>query len=167
MKTNIGRVVAKNSLRTIFGCRGSFLDVYTNNLIDVSRVSIEHVVPKSKLPRGMMWDLNNLLLIDRDVNSRRGNSRFAQDTIHGVCFEPMYNKGHVARICAHVLDNLDKEDCRVDVNDVIDNETMLTWNAMFPASDLEKYATEYIFSVQGTYNTYVDDSSMMALKWNL
>ena len=68
----IGRITARKTLELIYCGKSSFLDPYTGIIQDLNKCSIEHVVPKSKIPKNMKWDLNNLLLIDKHINCLGG-----------------------------------------------------------------------------------------------
>ena len=155
----IGRITVKKTLELIYCGKSLFLDPYTGIIQDLNKCSIEHVVPKSKIPKHMKWDLNNLLLVDKHINMSRGNKAFGKGL-----FIPK-NKGQVARICAHMIDKCEEENVIVNKNnEIIKIETMLEWNDLFPVSDIEKYSNEIIFDVAGTYNEYIESDDKMC-KW--
>ena len=156
----IGRITARKTLELIYCGKSLFLDPYTGVINDLNKCSIEHVLPKSKIPNNMKWDLHNLLLVDKHINMSRGNKPFGEGL-----FVPK-NKGQVSRICAHMFDKCEKENVIVNENDeIIKIETMLKWNDLFPVSDIEKYTNEIIFCVSGTYNEYIESDSKM-WKWS-
>ena len=139
----------RNILIDLYG----YNDLYTNMKLLPKSTTIEHVVPKSRLPKTAIWDLNNLVLIDKDLNQFRGNTKFGTKTIKAVSFCPKFNKGHVSRICAHMFEKYPNTNTKL----VIDKKTLLLWNEMYPVTDFEKYVNEYIFNVQGTFNRFTED----------
>ena len=152
------KIEARTILRVIYCTKASKerrVDGYTNNILVPGRESIEHVVPKCHLPRSRWWDLHNLLLIDTKINNDRSNTKFGEMTYKGTSFCPSNpaSKGTVARICLHMFDTctplLKKK------NDIISDELLLEWDMEYPPSDTEKYANEFIYEVQGTYNKFI------------
>ncbi len=155
----IGKITARKTLEIIYCGKGIFFDPYTSKIQILNRCSIEHVVPKSRLPKNMKWDLHNLLLVDKNINMSRGNTAFGKGL-----FVPK-NKGQVSRICAHMIDKCENENIIINENDeIIKTETMLKWHSLYPVSDIEKYANEIIFDVSGTYNEYIEFDEKM-WKW--
>ena len=151
---------AKTILRLLYCTRENihvpykFKDGYTNLILPVNRASIEHVVPKCYLPKTNTWDLNNLLLVDKDLNNLRSNTKFGNSNIRNKSFCPSHqdSRGVVARICAHILYTFPN----IDHTLVIDKETLFRWNEQYPVTDFEKYINERIHSYQGTYNRFID-----------
>ncbi len=136
-----------------------FLDGYSLKMSRMNIMSIEHIVPKSKLPKYMKWDLHNLMLTDHRINSKRGDLMFASRNIRNVSFYPENNKGFIARTCAHMISECMEDDFNIKTNKIIHRDTMLKWNELYPVSDTEKYVNEYIYSIQGNYNKYIDDGN--------
>ena len=154
-KSNVKRI-----LRIIYCTRENpnvpyrFRDAYTNYLLPINRLSIEHVVPKCYLPKINVWDLNNLLLVDKQLNNFRSISKFDTCNRRNKSFCPPYgeSKGVVARVCAHMLYTYPTIDSKL----VIDKEVLLEWNERYPVTDIEKYRNEKIYYYQGTYNEFID-----------
>jgi len=150
----MGRSQAKSVLGSLSGKRNT--DFYTDLYIPPSKISLEHVVPRSRLPPGLIWDIHNLRIVDRDLNSVRSNTRFGNKTIQNVSFCPYKNKGSVSRICAHMFDACKDIDYNMKEDLVIDRLLMLQWDEKYPVTDEEKYMNDHIYFVQGTYNKYVE-----------
>jgi len=130
-----------------------FRDGYTNIVLPMNRASIEHVVPKCYIPKTSVWDLNNLLLVDKDLNNLRSNTKFGNsNSKKSFCPYHHDSRGVVARICAHMLYTFPS----IDNTLVIDKETLFKWNEKYPVTDLEKYRNERIYLYQGTYNRFID-----------
>lgn len=127
-------------------------------LFPLTHRSMEHVVPKSRIPTGSRWNLHNLLVVDKNVNHFRSNTKFGDKTIHNVSFCPPENKGAVSRICAHMFDECSRIQHELNHDLVINRDLMLQWNEENPVTDIEKYANDYIYNVQGTHSEYVDES---------
>jgi len=157
----MGKPLAKVVLRFLYCGQGNwYRDGYTNLMIPTSKVSIEHVVPRSLLPKKMVWDINNLLIVDKDLNNYRSNTKFGSKTLRGVTFCPPQNKGQVARICAHMLDRCHDSNHVINPRTVIDPILLVGWSRDYPVTDHEKYVNNYIYETQGTYNEYVDGKEM-------
>jgi len=163
----MGKPIARVVLRFLFGGQGNwYRDGYTNLMIPVSRVSIEHVVPRSLLPKKMVWDLNNLLIVDKGLNNYRSNTKFGRSTLRGVTFCPAENKGQIARICAHMIDSCNGTSYSESASSVIDPFLMEEWSREYPVTDHEKYINNYIYDIQGTYNEYVDGKEIYIMPDN-
>lgn len=161
----LGKSNVKTILRLIYCTRENidvpykFKDGYTNILLPANRLSMEHVVPRCYLPKTRMWDLNNLLLIDKALNNLRSNTKFGTKNITNVSFKPPNpeSRGVVARICAHMLYTCPN----IDPSKIIERKLMCEWNEKYPATDIEKYTNERIYFYQGTYNRFIDDKYFM------
>lgn len=137
-----------------------YLDGYTNIVLPKSRTSIEHVVPRCHLPKGSVWDLNNLLIVDKTINNHRSNTKFGEKTVRGVTYCPPKNKGVVSRICAHMLEECERMKHEVDPSLIIDPDLMAKWHEENPVTDHERYLNECVYEIQGTYNAFVDGKHM-------
>lgn len=151
----------KSILRLIYCTRDNvnapykFRDGYTDTVLPMNRFSIEHVVPRCYLPQTRLWDLNNLLVVDKDLNNFRSNTKFGQIHCQNLSFCPpcKESRGVVSRICAHMLYTCPS----LDQNLIIDKETMIRWNEEYPVTDLERQRNSRIYMYQGTYNKFVDN----------
>lgn len=137
-----------------------YIDGYTNIVLPKSRSSIEHVVPRCHLPKSRVWDLNNLLIVDKAINNHRSNTKFGERTIRGITYCPPKNKGMVSRICAHMIEECERMKHDVESGLIIDPDLMVKWHEENPVTDHERYLNECVFEIQGTYNTFVDGKHM-------
>ena len=161
------KILSKSNIKTILRliyCRRdninvpyNFKDGYTDKILPMNRFSIEHVVPKCYLPDKRLWDLNNLLVVDKDLNNFRSNTRFGQIHLKNLSFCPpcKQSRGTVSRICAHMLYTCPVLDQKL----IIDKETMFRWNEKYPVTDLERQRNYLIYIYQGTYNKFIDNNN--------
>lgn len=127
------RCRARMLLRFLYNYKkGFFRDGYSNLILPRESISIEHVVPRCHLPANKIWDLNNLLLVDKYTNSQRLNARFGRESVHGLSFCPANDlcKGQVSRICAHMIDTY-----ALNQDEIIPKDLMLEWHIDYPVSD--------------------------------
>ena len=47
------------------------------------------------------------------------------------------------------------------MENVIDSNTMKEWNELFPPNDEEKRKNDIIYDIQGNFNRYVEDSTLV------
>ena len=157
----LSKSMVRTLLRTMYMTTSStsrvpgeyYIDSYSGLSIPLVQTSIQHVVPKCYLPSSKFWDMNNLLIVEKDLNNFRANTKFGRKTVQGVSFCPDENKGVVARICWHMFDT-----CQYAKNKqhlILDQKLLLEWNEKYPVSDFEKYVNEFTFKKQGTYNKRV------------
>jgi len=154
----LSKNVVRSLLRTLYTAKSTiskvpgefYIDSYTGLSIPLARTSIEHVVPKCYLPRSKHLDMNNLLIIDRGLNSRRSNTKFGRETIRGISFCPDESKGVVARICWHMFDTC--ESVKKSQKLILSQDLLEEWDDTYPVTDFEKYVNEFVYSKQGTYN---------------
>ena len=143
-------------------------DIYTGLFLEGPAWSLEHVVPQSRM-KGSKGknDLHNLGGLHTRINSSRGNKKFGEPVrprdimgckVSPLLFSPMIGKGEVARKCAYMIEIYGDS---IDVVNVIDVETMIEWNHMFPPGDEEKRKNDVIFNIQGSYNRFIEDSSSL------
>ena len=52
------------------------------------------------------------MIVDKDLNNFRSNTKFGNSILRGVTFCPSENKGQVARICAHMIDRCNDSSIR-------------------------------------------------------
>lgn len=143
-------------------------DIYTGLLLPKDVWTLEHVVPQSRVSHpGKKNDLHNLAGLHTRINSSRGNKKFGEPEkprdfkgckVSKTLFSPVVGKGEVARKCAYMIERYRES---IDVDNLIDNDTMMDWNYMYPPEDDEKRRNEMIYEVQGTYNRFVEDSSIL------
>ena len=156
MSLSLRKPLAKEAMRFLYGRGGMYMDGYTKTMVPRSKLYLEHVVPKSLIPRELEWDLNNLLIINREHKHHRDGTKFGDKTLDGITFCPQENKGKIARMCAHMLDKCFMLKYPISNSIVMDQALMMKWHHENPVSDHEKYVNNYIFRVQGEYNEYVD-----------
>ena len=146
-------------------------DIYTGLLLPKDVWTLEHVVPQSRVSHpGKKNDLHNLAGLHTKINSSRGNKKFGDPQrlqpnrefkgcmVSKTLFAPKVGKGEVARKCAYMIEQYGDS---VDSYNLIDSETMLRWNYIYPPGDDEKRRNDMIYEIQGTYNRFVEDSSIL------
>ena len=143
-------------------------DIYTGLLLPKDVWTLEHVVPQSRVSHpGKKNDLHNLAGLHTRINNSRGNKKFGDPErprdfkgckMSKTLFAPIVGKGEVARKCAYMIEQYGEG---IDVYNLIDNDTMMQWNCIYPPGDDEKRRNEIIYEIQGTYNRFVEDSSIL------
>lgn len=143
-------------------------DIYTGLDLSKDVWTLEHVVPQSRIIRpGKENDMHNLAGLHTRINSSRGNKKFGDPVVYRdfrgcrvspTLFSPLKGKGEVARKCAYMIERYG--DC-IDQKSLIDIETMLLWNDMYPPGDDEKRRNERIYELQNIYNRFIEDSSSL------
>lgn len=143
-------------------------DLYTGNYLHGKAWSLEHIVPQSRFKdKSKINDLFNLSAIDVRLNSSRGNKKFGnvmgRDNNYGckaskTLFCPPMGKGEVSRSIAYMIEQYGD---LIDLENVIDIETLMTWNELFPPSDEEKLKNEFVYELQSSYNRFIEDHSLV------
>jgi len=67
-------------------------------------------------------------------------------------------KGEVSRSIAYMIEQYGD---LIDLENVIDIETLMTWNELFPPSDEEKLKNEFVYELQSSYNRFIEDHSLV------
>ena len=126
------------------------------------------MVPQSRITSpGQKNDLHNLGGLHTRINSSRGNKKFGDPSVYRdfmgckvspTLFCPMVGKGEVARKCAYMIEMYGHH---IDSSMLIDWDTMVEWNDTYPPLDDERRKNSLIFELQGTYNRFVEDSSLL------
>jgi len=144
-------------------------DLYTGYNLNDRIWTLEHVVPQSRINNnGKKNDLHNLVGISSILNKSRGNKKFGDSMfkykIRDECriskdlFSPFMGKGHVARTCAHMINMYGDA---IDHDNLIDKNTLLRWNYDNPPDYDEKKRNELIYEIQGTYNKFIEDFTIL------
>ncbi len=134
--------------------------IYTGRRLSPDRFSIEHVVPKSVLPKIAHNDLHLLFPCDREINSRRGNKKFAppfgtlshhlEMAIGKETFTPpCVSRGAVARACLYAAEAYD-----VPLEKMIDWQALHDWLKL-PVSNAEDVHMWMAFKYQRNFNEYI------------
>jgi len=153
----LGKTQVNVSLQAISGN----VDFYTKLHVPMHRLSIEHVVPQSRLHENLTWDLHNIRMIDQDLNKFRADTRFGPQTMKHLSYCPPRNKGKVARICAHMFNTCTCMGYDLDHKLIIDYNLMYHWDMLYPVTDEERYMNDHIYAVQGVSNEYVDGTKTL------
>ena len=143
-------------------------DLYTGHYLHNKVWSLEHIIPQSRfMDKRKRNDLFNLDAIDVRLNSSRGNKKFGnvigKDNNYGCkaskkLFCPPMGKGEVSRVIAYMYE---EHGHVIDMENVIDPNTMKEWNELFPPNDEEKRKNDIIYDIQGNFNRYVEDSTLV------
>ena len=142
-------------------------DLYTGEFLHGKCWTLEHIVPQSRFTtKKNINDLFNLSAVDSRLNSSRGNKKFGNvsgnKNIYGCrsskyLFCPTMGKGEVSRSVAYMFDLYGYD---IDMEKVIDIDTLLEWNDLYPPTDLEKEKNEIVYEIQNSYNKFVEDNTL-------
>lgn len=120
--------------------------------------SIEHVVPKFYLKnmkdQRIKNDIHNLILIPKKMNNERGIKKYGGENENETYVPDKQYRGMIARSAAYMttqypmLSNMIWEK-------VIDKETALLWNKMYPPKYEEKVKSRIAENFQGVSNIFI------------
>lgn len=108
-------------------------------------------------------DLHHIRPCDPSVNSSRGNKTFGESSKY---YEPIDEyKGDIARIIFYLMVRYAESD-NYNFADIAESLTMLLeWNRLDPVSEQEINRNEYIQSIQGNRNPFIDNSLYAEAIW--
>jgi endonuclease I len=119
--------------------------------------SIEHVVPKFYLKhvkdQRIKNDIHNLILIPKIMNNQRGIKKYGDDEKETYVPDNKY-KGMIARSAAY-MSNQYPTLKTIIWEKVIDKETAMLWNKMYPPKYEEKIKCRIAENYQGIPNIFV------------
>ena len=139
----------------------------TNNPNSTQTFNTEHIYPQGFLDTGAAkGDLFSLRSCDISINSSRQNKPFADSSSStyqdlGSSWFPGNNwKGDVARMIMY--QNLRYNEPFTDVGPLL---LFLKWNAEDPIDDFEINRNQYISTIQGNRNPFIDNPYIANLIW--
>lgn len=145
----------------------------------------EHVWPQSLSwfdTKGAGADLHHIRPTDGLVNSTRNNNKYGEvsggKTVYyrntsivcgkygGGYFEPIDEvKGDVARIIFYLMTRYSESDSYSWTSVAQSYAILKKWHLEDPVSASEIYRNEYIYSIQGNYNPFIDCPEFAILIW--
>jgi endonuclease I len=145
----------------------SYEDCDLNNLTTFSNLkytkynnlSAEHIFPQSFTKRynKANKDMHNIYLTNYYTNNLRSNKKFSHsgDIIASQKFySPCnYSRGTIARSLAYMKYSYPL----LNLSNVIDSSIILSWNELYPPTELELKKNNIIFKYQGNKNIFIDD----------
>ena len=152
-----------NSNRMILFYTGESIEKSDNLSNDWNR---EHVWCRSQgwfQYSGAGADLHHIRPCDISVNSSRGNTPFGESEKY---YEPDDSyKGDVARIIFYLLVRYEEaDDC--DLSNCVESiEMLLEWNELDPVDAGEEYRNDYIETIQGNRNPFIDNEDYAEAIW--
>lgn len=92
------------------------------------------------------------------VNSSRGNKKFGTSTTSNTYYPGDEFRGDVARIVFYLMTRyVESEEYNLDFTDIaVSLELLLLWNELDPVSQLELNRNNYIETIQGNRNPFID-----------
>lgn len=113
-------------------------------------------------------DLHHIRACESGVNSSRGNKPYSSSTTNQYYYPGDEFKGDVARIIFYLLVRYADEvvSKNINVNDVVSSfDLLIKWNNEDPVSNLEITRNNYVYSVQGNRNPFIDNSNYANMIW--
>ena len=110
-------------------------------------------------------DLHHIRPCDPSLNSGRGNKKFG---IGKLYFTPNDEyKGDVARIIFYLMTRYTEADnAQYSVTCIAESmEMLLEWNRIDPVSDTEIIRNNYIYTIQGNRNPFIDNANYANAIW--
>ena len=109
-------------------------------------------------------DLHHIRPCDPDVNGSRGNKKFG---VGGSYYTPTDEyKGDVARIIFYLMTRYPQSDNLSFTNIAQSKELLLSWNRLDPVSKLEMNRNNYIETIQGNRNPFIDYPKFADMIWS-
>lgn len=108
-------------------------------------------------------DLHHIRPCDNSVNSSRGNKKFGESSGY---FTPNDEyKGDIARIIFYLMVRYTESD-KYSFESIAESlELLLEWNELDPVSETEIIRNNYIYTIQGNRNPFIDNSDYTQLIW--
>lgn len=99
-------------------------------------------------------DLHHIRPCDPGVNSSRGNKKFGVGTSYYTPKDEY--KGDVARIIFYLMTRYSESDNYSFKSIAQSQELLISWNKLDPVSPHEKHRNDYIYTIQGNRNPFID-----------
>lgn len=142
---------------------------YTGESISKSRGgwNKEHVWPRSRgwfQYSGAGSDLHHIRPCDSDVNSSRSNHILGEKS---GCYEPYdFYKGDTARIILYLFTRYHESDNFQFTSVAESIDILLKWNNLDPVSDAEILRNNFIYTIQGNRNPFIDNADYANQIWS-
>ena len=107
--------------------------------------------------------MHNIYLTNYYTNNLRSNKKFANvvdETLAQKFYIPCnYSRGTIARSLAYMKYSYPL----LNLSNVIDSKLILTWNELYPPTELELKKNNIIFNYQGNKNIFIEDYKIMTI----
>jgi endonuclease I len=147
-------------------CNGSEeCNLNDSNYTKYNSLTAEHIFPQSftKHYSKANKDMHNIYLTNYYTNNLRSNKKFSQyqygdkNSTQKFYIPCYYSRGTIARSLAYMKYTYPL----LNLSNVIDNNILLTWNDLYPPTELELKKNKIIFKYQGNKNIFIEDSKIL------
>ena len=139
--------------------------IYTS--IKNSKLSLEHIYPKSYMYKKHYNDAHNIFKCDAYINNMRSNYKYTDD--YNITFTKLgdtnnyvntklklfspdeYSKGIIARAIMYMC-----HEYKYDYKKIIDHNDLINWCLKYPPTKEEIYHNNLVFQKQKTRNLFID-----------
>jgi len=134
-----------------------------SNYTKYNSLTAEHIFPQSftKHYSKANKDMHNIYLTNYYTNNLRSNKKFSQysdkNSTQKIYIPCYYSRGTIARSLAYMKYTYPL----LNLSNVIDNYILLTWNELYPPTELELKKNNIIFKYQGNKNIFIEDSKIL------
>ena len=98
-----------------------------------------------------------------EVNSSRGNKKFGTGTSYYTPKDEY--KGDVARIIFYLMTRYSESDNYSFKSIAQSQELLVEWNKLDPVSPHEQHRNDYIYTIQGNRNPFIDYPEFVDAIW--
>ena len=130
-----------------------------------NNLTAEHIFPQSftKYYSKANKDMHNIYLTNYYTNNLRSNKKFShvvnETTTQKYYIPCNYSRGTIARSLAYMKYSYPL----LNLSNVIDSSIILTWNELYPPTELELKKNNIIFKYQGNKNIFIEDYKKLTL----
>lgn len=129
-----------------------------------NNLTAEHVFPQSFTKRynKANKDMHNIYLTNYYTNNFRSNKKFSHfinENITKIYVPCNYSRGIIARSLAYMKYTYPL----LNLSNVIDTNTILLWNELYPPTELELKKNTIIYNYQGNKNIFIEDYKKLEL----
>jgi hypothetical protein len=130
-----------------------------------NNLTAEHIFPQSftKYYSKANKDMHNIYLTNYYTNNLRSNKKFShvvnETTTQKYYIPCNYSRGTIARSLAYMKYSYPL----LNLSNVIDSKIILSWNELYPPTELELKKNNIIFNYQGNKNIFIEDYKKMTL----
>jgi len=135
------------------------------NYTKYNNLTAEHIFPQSftKHYSKANKDMHNIYLTNYYTNNLRSNKKFShvvnETTTQKYYIPCNYSRGTIARSLAYMKYSYPL----LNLSNVIDSKIILSWNELYPPTELELKKNNIIFNYQGNKNIFIEDYKKMTL----
>ena len=144
-------------------CSEDFSNLKYSKYTKYNNLTAEHIFPQSftKHYSKANKDMHNIHLTNYYTNNLRSNKKFSHygdKTATQKFYIPCnYSCGTIARSLAYMKYTYPL----LNLSNVIDSDILLTWNELYPPTELELKKNNIIFKYQGNKNIFIEDYKIL------